>query len=201
MKQEKKEMLLLEFQELSTSMRVFMGFRLTILGFSITIIGIIFTHLIGSDFYQKLAFEICLLFIVFALIKTMSSITRHLIIYGLRLKEIEKKFISKGFWSKWGGYLKINPQDSKTKTISVIVTIINLILLIFILVTNAVIYFNTKDKNQQLILVIFTTVVTAGFIYNFIQNNRHLNPNNHWKDIERTWDEINKEQDKEKTQP
>ncbi|MCB0399641.1 MAG: hypothetical protein KDD26_08495 [Winogradskyella sp.] len=197
MTDEAKNMLLLEYQELSTSMRSLMGYRLTILGFCFTIIGVLFPHIISSESYKSLIFEACLLFIVFALIKTMSSITRHLIVYAIRLKEIESSFISDGFWCKWGRYLKKSPKDSKTKTISIILYILNSIALIFILFFNIIELGNIGEKNEELTLIIFTLIYTVGFIYNFFRIHKELSLKTKWKDVKKKWRKASKKKEKD----
>ncbi|WP_243471303.1 hypothetical protein [Winogradskyella sp. MH6] len=194
MADEIKNMLLIEYQELSTSMRSLMGYRLTILGFCFTIIGVLFPHIISSEFYERFIFEACLLFIVLALIKTMSSITRHLIVYGIRLKEIESSFISGGFWCKWGSYLRKSPEDSKTKTISIILYILNSIILVFILFFNIIICFNIGDVEKEFTILIFTLIYTAGFIYNFFEIYRKLSLTTQWDDVKKKWDALNDKQ-------
>lgn len=192
MTEETKNMLLLEYQELSTSMRSFMGYRLTILGFCFTIIGVIFPHIITSEFYERFIFEACLLFIVFALIKIMSSITRHLIVYGIRLKEIESSFANDGFWSKWGLYLKENSEDSKTRTISITLYILNSMILVFILFFNIIVCYNIGDEGKEFSILVFTLIYTAGFIYNFFEIFRKLSLTTQWDDVKIKWDKINK---------
>lgn len=193
MTDETKDMLLLEYQELSTSMRSFMGYRLTILGFCFTIIGVIFPHIINSEFYERFIFEACLLFIVFALIKIMSSITRHLIVYGIRLKEIESSFSNDGFWSKWGTYLKENSEDSKTRTITIILYFLNSVILIFILFINIIVCTKTVNEDEKLIILIFTLIYTAGFVFNFFEIDRKMTLTKQWKNVKTNWDEIKNE--------
>ncbi|WP_431106704.1 hypothetical protein [Winogradskyella poriferorum] len=196
MADEIKNMLLIEYQELSTSMRSLMGYRLTILGFCFTIIGVLFPHIISSEPNKRFIFEAFLLFIIFALIKTMSSITRHLIVYAIRLKEIESSFISNGFWCKWGRYLKKSPKDSKTKTISLILYILNSIALIFVLFFNIIEYGNIDEKDKELTLLIFTLIYTVGFIYNFFRIYKELSLKTKWKVVKKKWRKASKKKKK-----
>jgi LPS O-antigen subunit length determinant protein (WzzB/FepE family) len=186
-KKPSKELLVVEYQELCSNVRTFWNFRITILGFSITIIGVLFTHLIKPQFLQKLTLEICLMFIIFALIKTMISLTRHLVVYSLRLKEIEVAVDPNSFWTRWGKYLKDNSKDSNSKTISIIVNIINIVVSVFILFINCMEFTMVNGQTEKIILIIVSLFVIACSIYNFVQLNKYLNPTNHWNDIKDEW--------------
>ncbi|OUR92289.1 hypothetical protein A9Q87_07350 [Flavobacteriales bacterium 34_180_T64] len=190
MSESDREILLLEYQEVSSSMRTFMGYRLTILGFSITIIGVLFNHLISSNLYQKFALEACLFFIVFALIKTMKSITRHLIIFAWQLTKLETTFNHNGYWTKWMKYLPSHPQDSKSRVISMLLRILNLIVVIYIFAMNSWHFYESQDEVEELIILVTTIVILFGFIFNFIELNTSLNPKDYLKEMKIAWDAL-----------
>jgi hypothetical protein len=191
-KDSKKAVYAAEFQEISINIRNLMNYRITILGFCITILGFLFTNIIESDLYQKIILEFFIIFIVYALTKALISMTRHIIIYSFRLIEIEQELSLFGFWQKWGIYLKNNSKDSNSHTLRNIIIILNLLILMFIIGTNSIIYFSAIDSTEKCILTSTTIALILICIFNFRLAYFNLNPIKHWDKMKEDWVNIKK---------
>lgn len=183
----KKDLMIIEYQEISNSMRTFMGIRLTILGFSVTVIGVIVTHIVSASSVQQFIYEACLVFVISALIHAISSLTRHMIVFSLRLSEIESEFQNQGFWSRWSSYLSKNRKDSKTRTIAIIVRALNILVLVFIIGLNIKYIQETSEFKMDVFAILYTFLIALISVYNIFQIQKKLRPKNYWEEISEEW--------------
>ena len=178
------QMYITEYQELSNNMRSFWKVRLTILGFIITLIGILIKQFDSTVLIKVLILETTLLLIIFGATVILITLTKHLIIYGIRLAEIEKKIIKDGFWKKWGKFVRKHSGYSNTKAISITMHLINIVLIIYIIWKNLN-YFVEYDG----IGVLFTILLVLFGIFNLLFIQFRLNPGKHWNKVKLDWEE------------
>ena len=200
MEEPTKEMLFLEFQELSTSLRNFMAYRITILGFGITILSFLFTNIIeGDSALHQLILQGFMISVMYALTLIISSLTRHMIVFAVRLKEIQQTFSKNGFWIKWKDYLTARKEqghnESKTHSIYLILQCITVLLLIFIIAYNLRIHAKSEDATDQNVILTLSILYTFTLIFLFFFTRYKLKISNHWEAIKNTWQAIEKEED------
>ncbi|WP_299700196.1 hypothetical protein [uncultured Pontibacter sp.] len=176
------EMLLTEYKEISNNMRAFWNVRLTILGLIASLISILLALLETSNIVQLLIIEGSLLLIITGSVTIHISITRHLVIYGIRLSEIEGIFVKKGFWHKWGAYVKKHPNVTNTRAIAVADQLLNLVVLVYI------IWMNTAFlESKNLVGLSATGLLFAIAVFNALYIRRNLNPGSHWIKMKMDW--------------
>lgn len=177
------QMYVTEYQELSNNMRSFWKTRLTVLGFAITLIGVLIKQFHTDHWVKTVILETTLLLIVLGTIFILIGLTKHMIIYGIRLREIEERFIHDGFWERWGKLMKDKPGYSNTRAISITMQIINSVTVIYI------IWKNSDSINGLHLGEIMATglLFLFGVFNSFLILNR-LNPKNHWEAVKRDWE-------------
>ena len=195
MKDTTKEMLFLEFQELSTSLRNFMAYRITILGFGITILSFLFTNIIeGDSALHQLILQGFMISVMYALTLIISSLTRHMIVFAIRLKEIQQEFTDNGFWIKWKDYLVARKMqkhnDSKTHSIYLVLQCITVLLFIFIIAYNLRIYAKSENASDQSVILTLSIIYTFTLVFQFFFTRYKLKISKHWEAIESTWKAI-----------
>jgi len=175
-------MMLAEYKELSDNMRTFWKVRLTILGFVMTLMGILINQLKSLELHKIIILEASLLLLIIGAAVIIISITRHLVIYAIRLEEIEKYFMIKGFWQKWGTFIKSHPRCSNTKSISLVIHLINIVVLIFIFWNNT-----TFILDLNITAMISTSILVIFAMFNLFYIKKHLNPGKHWTKLKLHW--------------
>lgn len=178
------EMLLTEYREISNNMRSFWRIRISILGFGITLSGVLLTQLKSEQVLQIFILEFSLLIIVMSLVIVLTSLTQHLVIYGIRLSEIESHFVKLGFWYKWGIYVKKHPKYTSTKSISYVIQLLNLIIVLFMIWNNFSLISHTDNS---VIIIIGTTCLILFSLWIFWFTNYRLNPGRYWDQLKAEW--------------
>lgn len=184
------QMYMLEYQEISNNMRSFWKTRLTVLGFVITLIGILIKQFPSNHWVKTIILETTLLLIICGTTFILISLTKHLIIYGIRLREIEERLIHDGFWKKWGILMKNKSGYSNTRAISITIQILNSVILVYIIWKNLdpINDLHTGGIVATGLLFIFG-VMNAFFIHT------RLNPKNHWEAVKLDWKSTSEEVD------
>ncbi|MCK7591453.1 hypothetical protein M0G43_12775 [Subsaxibacter sp. CAU 1640] len=182
--QEEKEFLMIEFQEISNNMRAFWKVRLTIIGFVVSLIGVLLAQLKSTESFKMLILEASLVLIITGTTTIIISITKHIVVYAIRLREIESSFIKNGFWKKWKKYVDQNPTYTNTYSIAVAMHLLNLVIMIYIVWNN---FHFFKQLNYTEIL--FTSIFIVGSLVNLWYIKNFLRPKRGWAKLKKEWDD------------
>lgn len=129
-----EEMLLHEYDGLSSDLRTFWTLRPTILGVGITITIFFISSTLKIKFPYRPLLDIALFFLVYVLIKMLGAITRSQYLLTYRMAEISEKLKSPGFWYIWPTYVKKFPGTTGSETYLVIMRFINVTIGTYIIV-------------------------------------------------------------------
>ncbi len=97
---------------LAGHLRTFFRIRTSVLGVGLAFIGLMLNLSIDATMPFKQVCYIGPLFLVFALVRMIGSLTRSIYIFSLRLVEISSQFQAQNFWGIWNKYVFKRPEDS-----------------------------------------------------------------------------------------
>jgi hypothetical protein len=133
-----EEMLLHEYDGLSSDLRTFWTLRATILGVGITITVFFISSTLGVRFPYRFLLDLALFFLVYVMLKMIGAITGSQYIFTYRMAEISKKLKAPGFWAIWPDYIKKCPGTTGSDTYVVIMRFLNITIGMYVIVGHIV---------------------------------------------------------------
>lgn len=193
MTESEERFLLLEYQQCSDNLRTFWNKRMAVLGVGITISGTLITEGVNRNFPVKYIYDLCLIVLLFVLIKILGSLTRPIALFTIRMKEISLIFNQKDFWTTWSLYVQKNSMDSGSATFFIICKFLNYTNLLYLTISHLLFIFSEcETKNFTLIIssiltIIFVVIMT---LINHKTLNNELIAGNVRNDVTKKWNEI-----------